>query len=117
MVIGYNAITFDLFAVNAAGGAGDAAEADAGAEGGQSAAGWRDTGGVVIKYPGLGGWSLLRAVPAASAAIRKAAAQGYQALAWRAVATAAVAGVQEPRRSGPASSSRGRSAAEPRLTT
>ena len=60
MAIGYNAITFDLFAViainAAAGGAGDAAEADAGAEGGQSAAGWRDTGGAAIKYPGLGYW-------------------------------------------------------------
>ena len=108
-------------AVNAGGGwAGDAAEADAvdGAEVGQSAAGWRDTGGVVIKYPGPGDWSLLGAVPGASAAIRKVAAQGYQALAWRAAATTtAVAGVQEPRRSGPASSSQGRSAAGPRLTT
>ena len=108
-------------AINAAtGGAGDAAEADAvaGAEGGQSAAGWRDTGGVVIKYPGLGDWSLLVAVPGASAAIRKVAAQGYQAPAWRATTTAAtIAGVQEPRRSGLASSSQGRSAAGPRLTT
>ena len=87
-------------AINAAtGGAGDAAEADDvdGAEGGQSAAGWRDTGGVVIKYPGLGDWSLPEAVLGASAVIRKVAAQGYQALAWRATATTAVAGVQEPR--------------------
>ena len=54
----------------------------AGAEGGQSAAKWRDTRGAAIKYPGLGGWwSLAGAVLAASAAVRRVATQGYQALA------------------------------------
>ena len=62
-------------------------------EGGQSAAGWRDTGRAAIKYPGLGDWSLLKAVLTASATIRKAAVQEYQALAWRAIATATIAAV------------------------
>ena len=51
------------------------------AEGGQSAAGWRDTGGAAIKYLGLGDWSLPGVELAASAAICKVATQGYQAQA------------------------------------
>ena len=65
-------------------GAEDVVKADAeatGAEGGQAAAGWQDTGEVVIKYPSPDYWSLPGAVPAAFAAIRKVVARGYQALA------------------------------------